>query len=62
MQHDKIELSCRIDGRDAYDEFKKIATEFYKDSTYKFVGLKLEKEPTADSVEFSVEFWSVKTD
>ena len=27
-----------------------------------FVGLELDKEPTADSVEFSVEFWSVDTE
>lgn len=59
MQHDKIKLNCHIDGQNAYDKFKRIASEFYKDSTYKFVGLELDKEPTADSVEFSAEFWNV---
>lgn len=59
MVHDKIELSCRIDGANAYEEFKRIASEFYKESTYKFVALILEKEPTTDSVEFRVEFWKV---
>lgn len=59
MQHDKIKLNCHIDGQNAYDKFKRIASEFYKDSTYKFVGLELDKEPTADSVEFSAEFWDV---
>lgn len=62
MQHDKIKLNCYINGQNAYDKFKKIASEFYKDSTYKFVGLELDKKPTADSVEFSVEFWSVDTE
>ena len=62
MQHDKIKLNCHINGQNAYDKFKKIASEFYKDSTYKFVGLELDKKPTADTVEFSVEFWSVDTE
>lgn len=62
MQYDRIKLSCHIDGQNAYDKFKRIALEFYKDSTYKFVGLELDKEPTADSVEFSAEFLSVETD
>lgn len=62
MKHDKIVLSCHIDGQNAYSKFQEIATEFYKDSTYKFVGLMLKKEPTTDSVEFSAEFWSVGTD
>lgn len=53
----KLTFNCHLSGEDAYDNFKKIATQFYEDSTYKFCTLKLTKEPKSDDVEFTAEFW-----
>lgn len=52
-------LNSFIRGDGAYEKFKEIANEFYKDASYKFVGLKLESDPKTDHVEFTAEFWSV---
>ena len=56
----KIVLPCSISGENAYESFKKIASEFYRVAKYKFVSLKLNDEPKEDSVSFEAEFWEVK--
>ena len=58
----KVKLHSAFHGEGAYEAFKKIASEFYKDHTYKFVGLTLDEAPTPDGVEFTAEFWRVSGD
>lgn len=59
MTVDKIELLCAFQGNGAYEKFKKLATQFYDDKTYKFVSLILDGEPRDDVVTFTAEFWEV---
>lgn len=52
-----IRLHSAIHGDGAYEAFKRIASEFYGDHTYKFVALMLDGEPREDIVTFTAEFW-----
>lgn len=56
---DKIKFPCAFQGEGAYERFKKIASQFYGDKTYKFVSLVLVGEPREDIVTFTAEFWGV---
>lgn len=53
----KIEFPCAFQGDGAYEKFKKIASQFYGDKTYKFASLKLDGDPREDVVTFTAEFW-----
>lgn len=52
-----VKLHSSIHGDGAYEAFKRIASEFYTDYTYKFVALTLDGEPRPDVVTFTAEFW-----
>lgn len=54
-----VKLHSAIHGDGAYEAFKRIASEFYADHTYKFVALTLDGEPRPDIVTFTAEFWRV---
>lgn len=54
-----IKLHSAIYGDGAYEEFKRIASDFYTNHTYKFVALTLDREPRPDIVTFTAEFWRV---
>lgn len=54
-----VKLHSAIHGDGAYEEFKRIASEFYENHTYKFVALTLDGEPRPDIVTFTAEFWRV---
>lgn len=56
----RIKLNSSIHGDGAYEDFKRIASEFYEDHTYKFVALTLDGEPKPDIVTFTAEFGRVK--
>ena len=55
----RVKLHSAIHGGGAYDAFKRIASEFYTNHTYKFVALTLDGEPRPDIVTFTAEFWRV---
>lgn len=59
---DKVKLRSAFHGEGAYEAFKRIASEFYKDRAYEFVALTLIGCPKLDSVEFEAEFWSMPSE
>ena len=58
----KVKLRSAFHGEGAYEAFKRIASEFYTNHTYKFVALTLDEEPRPDIVTFTAEFWSVPSE
>ena len=52
-----VKLHSAIHGDGTYETFKRIASEFYTNHTYKFVALTLDGEPRPDIVTFTSEFW-----
>lgn len=52
---DKIKIS----GKSNYLEFTNLASVFCKEQKYNFVSLSLDKDPTQNDIQFTVEFWSV---
>ena len=54
-----VKLHSAIHGDGAYETFKRLASEFYTNHTYKFVALTLDGEPRPDIVTFTAEFWRV---
>lgn len=59
-KRDEICFSGGFEGDGAYGKFKELASAFYEDGTWHFVGLSLDEEPTDNNVKFHVQFWKSK--